>query len=698
MRLSSTKEAQVYGDIKQNEVTIDAENLNKVVMILSSNLYSEPIPSFIREITSNAWDSHVEAGNLNEPVIISIDGNEDKIVIGIRDYGTGLSPERFDAVYRKMGASTKTDSDEYHGMFGIGKFSMLAPTEVATVTSFYEGIKYTYLMYKNGLGINIDLLDTQETTEANGVNVEVELSRSDYYTVIYAIEDQLTFFENVYINDTVNSNNYFNNIKVKHFESFSVSTVTNKVEVLLGRVLYPFEKNKLVGLTPEEWELVNTMNTSLALRFNIGELDVNPTRETLMYSERTIKAIVNKLREVKSELFSIKRVQLNNGVIKIDTLKKLPHPSTVFDDLVKKITIPPYNEKVQIEGNEIEYTELWKDVDNISETPLVKPTIHLDGEVFYKAGISNLTVRDVLIGNLVNYSPKDYKTIEKKYIRQTFGSTYLRDDWGEVLKGSFLKRTLLNSSVKNKFLVKLMYKLLYERLSTIKTFDLSGLNEEFIKLNTTKPKKNTNKGEYMFTIYTHSYKGSYHIVTEDYFTNSKDTFIGVYKSDADNVPPDELPNIKFVTAYKPVVDRLIKKGVFKSFNDFVNENEERIKEDRSKCILEDEFNNYTSNRVLNLLEDKGIKVVIPELHEAKFKERPYHFFYRYLPYEKKESITPEVSEEGLLFRKIIKISEAYYINSDLGGKFFIEKLELDGIIKDKTLNLTNINNQSKKKK
>lgn len=112
---STQSNIKTIGDIKEFKTSIDPKNLEFITTLLSSNLYSDPEQSFIREIVSNAWDSHVEAGTTDSPVIIKFTGD----TITIRDYGTGLSPKRFKEVYCNIGSSTKRESNEFIGGFGI---------------------------------------------------------------------------------------------------------------------------------------------------------------------------------------------------------------------------------------------------------------------------------------------------------------------------------------------------------------------------------------------------------------------------------------------------------------------------------------------------------------------------------------------------------------------------------------------------
>ena len=109
-------DVSVLGVIQEFKTSIFPKIFEFITSLLSSNLYSNLEQSFIREIVSNAWDSHVEAGTTDTPVIIRYKwGDNSSWEITIRDFGTGISPERFKNIFCNIGSSTKRESNEFIG-------------------------------------------------------------------------------------------------------------------------------------------------------------------------------------------------------------------------------------------------------------------------------------------------------------------------------------------------------------------------------------------------------------------------------------------------------------------------------------------------------------------------------------------------------------------------------------------------------
>lgn len=301
-------EAEFFGDIQENRVGIDAKNIDFIAVLLTSNLYSQPFESFLRETVSNAYDSHKEAGT-KEPILMLVEGDiYDELKVSIRDYGVGISPERFDLIYKNIGSSTKRESNDFIGMFGIGRFSVLSCTDVADITSYYNGVKYSYVMYKNNGGINIDKVGQCSTDLKNGLEVSAKIkgvTQREFRQAIYS----LSMFKNLHIECSVNTLSYdcktFNERTVNRLGNILSCNILTDQFFKVGNVLYP----------------VNTMQfplktTGIIVELPMGQVDITPNRENLQYTEftrNTIKEATSKARDTLTELTKDK---FENGTLK----------------------------------------------------------------------------------------------------------------------------------------------------------------------------------------------------------------------------------------------------------------------------------------------------------------------------------------------------------------------------------------------
>ena len=96
LRELSDQKAESTSTERRMTLSKDAENM--VFQMFTKNVYSNPIGTIVREITSNCFDSHVEAG-VDSPVVIRKFKQDDTTYIAFIDYGVGMSPDRIYNIY-----------------------------------------------------------------------------------------------------------------------------------------------------------------------------------------------------------------------------------------------------------------------------------------------------------------------------------------------------------------------------------------------------------------------------------------------------------------------------------------------------------------------------------------------------------------------------------------------------------------------
>lgn len=304
---------ETIGDIQEFKTGIDPKNLEYITTLLSSNLYSEPEKSFIRETVSNAWDSHIEAGTTDMPILVELkDGN-----VSIRDFGVGLSPDRFKEIWCNIGSSTKRESNDFIGGFGIGRFSALACSDAVYITSYYEGTAYHYIMVKENNAITTNLVASLPTTEKNGVEVTIKgvLSGNESINKYRSAITYINFFPNVYINDTYSgiytASQYNENKKISHFKNFAYINHRVDDRLLLGNVLYPLKTNILSNNAKNI--LLKLDYSGIVLRFSIGEISITPNRENIIYTAETIRKIEDRITAAYDEMMDTMKQNLNKN-------------------------------------------------------------------------------------------------------------------------------------------------------------------------------------------------------------------------------------------------------------------------------------------------------------------------------------------------------------------------------------------------
>jgi len=296
------------------KMSLDLESAHVLMNMLSKNLYSDAVGSTIRELTSNALDSHRKDNKLNTPIIVSLLPNEEgNYEFSVEDTGVGLDDNDVTNIISKYGKSTKRSDNQQLGMFGLG-----FKVGLAYSSSFYfvcrkNGMERKYMMYEGEDGNTIDLLYECETTECNGVKVIIPVKYEDRHVFFNKIEEQLAYFQNVFFNVYVQGSVINNEFKIHRTNNYQLSELNrdNYMHLCLDDVYYPIDFSKLG---------IRAIQIPIALRFGLSDgLIPVPSRESLLYSNKAKEIILNKIKIVAEELIS----KYNESIKEMENIKDI---------------------------------------------------------------------------------------------------------------------------------------------------------------------------------------------------------------------------------------------------------------------------------------------------------------------------------------------------------------------------------------
>lgn len=275
-------EENTIGQFKDIQSGIRTEDLGFALNAVSKNLYSNPIGSFIRELTSNAVDANTE-NNSDKPVLVKVYCEEGIWYFTVRDYGKGMSEETFEKVYMNWFNSNKRENNNMIGGWGIGSKSPLSYVDSYEVITIYEGTEYNYTIYKAKDIPTATLLSNKETEELSGTLVKFEVKESDLWKISTELKTQLLYFPNVVVQSSkYYYDNEFNILETDTFRYRTNNTELTSLHICLGNVPYKIDFD-LLGR--------DYIGLPLAIKFDIGELPVVLSRENINYEDEDIDVI-----------------------------------------------------------------------------------------------------------------------------------------------------------------------------------------------------------------------------------------------------------------------------------------------------------------------------------------------------------------------------------------------------------------------
>jgi hypothetical protein len=258
--------------------------------MLTKNVYNDPIKAVIREWSTNAIDACIAASckpnfNVHLPVPA-------QPFFSVRDYGIGLSQEDIVGLFSVLGASTKRNSNDYNGTFGIGRLAGLAYADSFTIESFHDGIHHIYnTSFINGTPKCVHLSSTS-TDEPNGLQLSIPVELEDVSVFQSKAHEIYRYFDT-----KPNFNIEFDCSRVStddiaddwFFEDNMLPYINNYNNyVLMSNVLYQIPSNN-----------VNSRGfRCVVLKVPTGAVSINPGRESISLSKESVEYLNERFKDI----------------------------------------------------------------------------------------------------------------------------------------------------------------------------------------------------------------------------------------------------------------------------------------------------------------------------------------------------------------------------------------------------------------
>lgn len=296
----SYREVETYGVAETTEFSIKANG--KAFKVLIDGLYSDKIRAVIREIWSNAYDSHIAAGKPDVPFDCHLPTVWEPY-FSVRDYGVSLSHHDVMRLYTTVFESSKEDTNTQVGKLGLGSKSPFAYTDTFTVTAWLDGEKRMYSAYIGEDYIpRISLMSAEESEEPQGLEISFPVKSDDVYDFRIAAQRTALGFDvlpNIVGSDPIKKATRDVLAEGAGWKLYTTSDYGLRAHAKQGCVIYPIDPTAVVGLTLSQASL---LKSCLFIDFPIGDLEITASREGLGYDEQTCKNIIARLETIETEI------------------------------------------------------------------------------------------------------------------------------------------------------------------------------------------------------------------------------------------------------------------------------------------------------------------------------------------------------------------------------------------------------------
>lgn len=288
----------------------------RILMSLSDKMYTRKQLAVVREYSTNAADAHTVMDKSIKDIIVFLPTMQD-LNFRIRDFGTGLTEEEIRNVYCVFGESTKRNSNKLNGVLGYGCKAGFADADTFMVTSWINGEKTVYQCIKgDSTKLHSSILVSREpSTDRSGIEITVPIRQNAWHTYhreainFYRNWPQMPTIMNLEEHEIEELNKWRNTPATLKGEGWEVRPKVDgnaSAIAYMGWVPYQIDWNVLyhkMSLDSKTRALFELLRANdVILYFNMGEVNFVDSRENLEYTDKTIAALVARIKEIFAKI------------------------------------------------------------------------------------------------------------------------------------------------------------------------------------------------------------------------------------------------------------------------------------------------------------------------------------------------------------------------------------------------------------
>lgn len=199
MRLDTNQpKAHVSVGAFKNTRQFTIDDSSKAFRLLTDNLYGNKVHSVVREICANALDGHYKKGNDDQPFYVTAP-TEYNPFFEVRDYGTGMTYDEMQNVYPVLMKSTKEDTNNENGVFGLGCKIPLTVCDMFLVTSYHPTGNTEAVCFLHEGQPYLGVRDVTTEQVESGVHIKIPVQTDMIEQFREAIAHELQFCRNARI-------------------------------------------------------------------------------------------------------------------------------------------------------------------------------------------------------------------------------------------------------------------------------------------------------------------------------------------------------------------------------------------------------------------------------------------------------------------------------------------------------------------